>query len=139
MAEAEDPRRLVAEFELVQREMGRVERRLEALEEAVMEANQAAATLRALAGAKKPAEALVPVGAGIHVRARLDSSAPVVRPVGAGTSVDGPLADAQAQLEARVEALTRSFQEASEHAQRLAQAAAELQGRLASHPEADMV
>ncbi len=136
MADPEDPRLLAAQFELVQRELSRVERRLGALQDALAETRQAASTLRSLAEATGLQETLVPVGAGIHVRATLDPAIAVVRPIGAGYATDATVADALAELESRAEAVQRSFQEASADADRLANTAAALNERLQSvYPE----
>ena len=135
--EPEDPRRLYAQFEFVQRELGRVENRLEAIQDALVEANQAASTLRGLSESAGR-EALVPIGAGVHVRATLATDA-VVRPIGAGYATDGSIEDAQAQLQARAEALQRSFHDASAEAERLATTAAAINERLSTLSNADMV
>lgn len=128
---AEDPRQLAAQFDLVQRELQRVDRRIAALEQAMVEAQQAASAVQALAGeAAGEVEALVPLGAGVHVPARIDAGAKVLMPLGAGYyTEDAPGAVAKALAE-RVEAIGRQFQEASEDAERLAQVGASINERL---------
>ena len=131
-ADADDPRRLAAQFELVQRELARAERRLAALQDALIEAQQAIATLDAVAATPGSIEALVPIGAGVHVRAAVDPHALVLRPLGAGYATESSAAEAQRSLAARSEAVQRSFQEASEEADRLANTAAALNERLSA-------
>jgi len=129
-AEADDPQQMIAQLELVQREIQRAERRLEALEQVVADAQQAASTLKALAGAKGEHEVLLPIGGGVHLRARLDPKQPAVVPVGAGYATDGVLEAAAAALEKRVEAASRSFQAAVQDMERLSQVAGTLNQRL---------
>jgi prefoldin alpha subunit len=126
----DDPRQLAAQFDLVQRELQRVDRRLAALEQALVEAQQAAGTVTALADEGKPVEALVPVGSGVHVKATVDASQPVLMPLGAGYYTADQPANVAAALAERVNALGKQFQEASEDAERLAQAAAAINERL---------
>ena len=126
----DDPRQLAAQFDLVQRELQRVDRRLAALEQALVEAQQAAGTVTALAEAGKEVEALMPVGSGVHLHARVDASRPVLMPLGAGYYTEDKPASVASALAERVDALGRQFQEASQDAERLAQAAAAINERL---------
>lgn len=128
--EAEDPRQLAAQFDLVQRELQRVDRRLAAVEEALVEAQQAAATVQALAEDGKAMDTLVPLGSGVHVHAKVDGGAPVLMPLGAGYFTEGKAADVAAALAERAKALGEQFQRASADAEQLAQAAAAINERL---------
>ena len=128
----EDPRQLAVQFDILQRQLQATDRRLQQLEQALIEAQQAASTVAALAEATGTQEALLPLGSGVHVHAKVDPKAPVLLPVGAGYFTEGPAADVQAALQARVEAITRSFQEASADVERMAQAAAAINERLNS-------
>lgn len=121
--EAARPEQLMAHLDLLQREMERMERRLAALEQAVMEAQQAAATVQELAQSKGTIEALVPLGGGVHVQARLEAGAPVLLPIGAGYFTESSAAQVGEALRQRVEALTQQFRQANEEAGRVAQAA----------------
>lgn len=129
---AEDPRQLAVQYDILQRQLQATDRRLAAIEQALVEAQQAATTVSSLAEAKGLQESLLPVGSGVHVRAVVDPSAPILLPVGAGYFTQGPAAEVTAALKARVEGLTRSFQDASADAERLAQAAAAINERLES-------
>lgn len=113
----------MAHLGLLQREMERMDRRMAALEGSLVEAQAAAATVQALAESKGAVEALVPLGGGVHVRARLDAEAHVLLPVGAGYLTESSPAQVAEALRARVEALTKQFRQASEEAERVAQAA----------------
>jgi len=126
------PEQLMAHLELLQREMERMERRMAALEQALVEAQQAAATVQALSEGKGEVEALVPLGGGVHAKARLDASAMVLLPVGAGYLTETSAAQVAEALRSRVEALTKQFRQANEEADRVAQAAQAVNAELGS-------
>jgi prefoldin alpha subunit len=128
----DDPRQLAAQFEFLQRQLQGVDRRLAQLEQALVEAQQAASAVQALAESQGAQEALLPLGSGVHVHAKVDPTAPVLLPIGAGYFTEGPAKEIVAALGARVEAITKSFQETSADAERLAQAAATINSRLES-------
>ncbi|MCA1819359.1 MAG: prefoldin subunit alpha [Halobacteriales archaeon] len=120
------PEQLMAQMDILQREMARMDRRMAAIEQALMEAQQAAATVQALSEAKGDVEALVPIGGGVHVKARLDAGAQVLLPVGAGYATEAGAAQVAEALRQRVESLSQQFRQANEEAERVAQAAAAL-------------
>lgn len=126
----ERPEQLMAQFEVVQRELQRMDRRMAAIEQQMLETQQAAAAVEALAQAGGPQEALVPLGAGVHVRAQVDGTAPVLLPLGAGYSTEAPPAEVARALQERVNAIQQAFEAASQDAEQLAHAAAAIQGRL---------
>ena len=126
----DDPRQLAAQFDLVQRELQKVDRRLQAIEEALVEAQQAASTVAALGERSGTLETLVPLGAGVHLAAKVDADAAVLTPLGAGYYTEGKAADVAAALAERVNGLTQQFQQASSDAERLAQVAAAINERL---------
>ena len=126
--DAPDPRQLAAQLELVQRELARTQARMEAIEAAMVEANQAAATLRALADTSE-SDVLVPVGAGVHVHARLLKASPVV-PVGAGYAIEASPQAALATLERRIQDITETFNQVAERAEQLGNAGAQLTAML---------
>lgn len=131
-----DPRQLMAQREIVQRELDRMERRMAAIEEAMLDAQRAAATVRGLqeAGQQpgRPAthDVFLPVGSGVHVEARVDVNAKVLLPIGAGYLTEGTPEDVLAALEKRIEAINRSFEQAAAEAEQLASAAAAMDERL---------
>lgn len=135
-APGEDPRQAMAQREILQRELQRMDRRMAAIEEAMLETQRAIATVRGLAEAQsqpgRPAaqEILVPVGAGVHVAARIEANAAVLLPIGAGYLTEGKPDDVVAALEKRIEGINKSFEAASEQAEQLAHAAAALDERL---------
>lgn len=128
----EDPRQLAVQFDILQRQLQAVDRRLAQLEQALVEAQQAASAVEALATTSGEQVALLPLGSGVHVHARVDAAAPVLLPVGAGYFTEGPASEVGVALKQRVEVITRTFQEASADAERMAQAAAAINQRLES-------
>jgi prefoldin alpha subunit len=127
-----DPRQLMAQLEMVQRQMQRVDRRLSALEQAMAETQQALGAVRHLAESSGVQEVLLPIGAGVSVRARVDASARVVTPIGAGYATEGPAAEVAQALEERSRSIVQGFEQASAEAQELAMAHAALTQQLES-------
>jgi len=126
----DDPRQLAAQFELVQRELQKVDRRLAALEEAMLEAQQAAAAVKHLGEAKAKQDILLPIGAGVHVSAHVDAAPALLMPLGAGYFTQGMPGNVADALDARAQSIARQFQDATQDAERLAQVAAAINERL---------
>lgn len=131
-----DPRQLSAQIQLVQRELARTQERLEAIESALVEANQAAATVRALTelpdnDKQNGAQVLVPVGGGVHVHARLVPGTQPVVPIGSGYAIEASPQAALATLERRIQDITESFNRTADRADELAQAGAQMNSILA--------
>ena len=124
----EEPRRLAAQMEMLQRQLQGTERRLGAIEANIIELQQAAQTLRLLPEVE--AKILVPLGGGVHLRATVSPADPLIRPVGGNTSVEGSRNDALATVEGRVAQLTESYQATSGAADRLATAIQEINQQL---------
>ncbi|HEX2066331.1 MAG TPA: prefoldin subunit alpha [Candidatus Thermoplasmatota archaeon] len=129
-AAAPDPRQLMAQMDLIQRELQRAERRLAALEQAMVEAQQALGTVRHLAESGGVQQALLPIGGGLHVRAIVDATQDVLLPIGAGYSTPGKPVEVAKALEERVASLGRAYEEAAGRADELANAAAALNEQL---------
>lgn len=127
---APDPRQVMAQLDLVQRELARAERRLATLEQAMVEAQQALGTVRHLADSTGGQKVLVPIGGGLHVRATVDGAQDVLLPIGAGYSTPGKPVEVAKALEARVESIGKAYDEAAQRADELANAAAALNEQL---------
>ena len=128
---AEDPRQLAMQYEMVQRELARLDQHLATLQDALVETSQAVSTMEALAAGGE-VEALVPVGAGVHVKATLRAGDGAILPVGAGYSTESKPDDVLAALRERSAQIQARFQETSARAQQMADAAAGLGDRLNS-------
>ena len=127
-----DPRQLMAQLEMVQRQMQRLDRQLAGLEQAMAETQQALGTVRHLAESSGVQEVLLPLGAGVSIRARVDASAPILTPIGAGYATEGPAAQVAQALEERSKSIIQRFEEATAQAQELAVAHAHLTEQLES-------
>lgn len=129
MGPDDDGQQLIAQYEATQAQLQQVDARLGRLEEMLMEQRRAAETLEALGGEQ---EALVPIGAGLHVRARVVGDAPIVTPLGAGYATDLDLDGAQVALQKRVAETQGALETAGQQADRLAQTLQSLGMRLQS-------
>jgi prefoldin alpha subunit len=125
-----DARQLMAQLDLVQRELQRAERRLASLEQAMVEAQQALGTVRHLAETGSSQSVLLPIGGGLHVRATVDAAQDVLMPIGAGYSTPGKPAEVAKALEERVDGLGKMYDEAAQQADELANAAAAINDQL---------
>jgi len=127
MSGTADPERMGLELEAIQQRLRRVESQSMSLEADLQETRRALSTLESLTADQ---DALVPIGGGLHVRARLHGDAPIVVPIGAGYAADQDLDAAKATLQERLEATTRFLQETEAEADRLAQQGQALMARL---------
>jgi len=127
MSGTADPERMGLELEAIQQRLRRVESQSMSLEADLQETRRALSTLESLTADQ---DALVPIGGGLHVRARLHGDAPIVVPIGAGYASDQDLDAAKATLQERLEATTRFLQETEAEADRLAQQGQALMARL---------
>jgi prefoldin alpha subunit len=127
---ADDPRQVLAQYEIVQRQLQATEGRLAQLESALMETQQASVAAKAIAEATAEQQVLVPLGAGLHAPVRMAPGQPMLVPIGAGYYTERPAAEAAAALEQRVKSLTASFNNLASQAERLAQVSAAMNEQL---------
>ncbi len=131
MADGQD---LMAQFEAVQQALQQVDAQLGRIEEQAIDLRRAIATLEALEENAGDQETLVPIGGGVHVRARVSSDRAVVNPIGRGYAADVDLATAKAALEARSKEAEGLLQQKSQEAQRLATTAQRIAQQLQAAP-----
>ncbi len=131
MAEGQD---LMAQFEAVQQALQQVDGQLGRIEEQALDLRRAIATLEALQETTGDQETLVPIGGGVHVRARITSERAVVNPIGRGYAADMDLDGAKAALEARAQEAEGLLTQKTQEAQRLASMAQRLAQQLQSAP-----
>jgi prefoldin alpha subunit len=127
-----DPRQMAAQLEIVQRELNRLDRRMEALEEALVGSQSAVTAVRFLAESSGSQEVLFGLGAGVQAKARLDAATPLLVPIGAGYATEAPAAQVVQVLEKRLAAVQEQFRRTSEEAQRVANAAQALNQELSA-------
>lgn len=133
-----DPQQLAAQLQLLQRELGRLDRRLSALESTMMDVTRAAAAVQYLAEMDGPASLYVDVGGGVQAAVQVDPKAPLLMSLGAGYHTAKAPADVHAELTKRSQTIQEEFQRVSAEAQRVSQAASALNEHISSLP-ADMV
>lgn len=129
MTDESESQQAIAQYEAAQAQLQAIDGHLARLEEMLQEQQRAASTLTSL---DDDQEALVPVGAGLHVRARIIGDAPVVTPVGAGYATDLDLDGARAALERRIEETRQAMSEANAKADEVARTLQALGQRLQS-------
>ncbi len=129
MAEGED---LMAQFEAVQQALQQVDGQLARIEDQAIDLRRAIATLEALAEATGEQETLVPIGGGVHVRARITAERPIVNPIGRGYAADVDLDGALQALAARAKEAEQLLAQKSQEAQRLAATAQRIAQQLQS-------
>ncbi len=118
------------EFELLQRHIQSMERQLGAMEQSMMEIQQAITSLEAIESGDADGPVLVPIGAGVHVQATFQKDAAVVRPIGAETAIGGTATEALDALKQRRDALQSSYQQANAQLEQTLHKAQALQQRL---------
>ncbi len=129
MSADEDPQQIVAQYEATQAQLQQLDARLTRFEEALIELRRAKSTLESLDASQ---DALVPIGAGLHVRAQILGDAPVVTPLGAGYAADQSVDDAMARIDSQLTETQSAMESASSQAQSLAQSMQVLTQKLQS-------
>lgn len=116
-----DAQQAMAQFEATQQALQNLEMQLGRIEEQAIELRRALSTLDAVGDAP----ALVPIGGGVHVPARL-ADGPVISPIGAGYAAEMSVEEAKAMLEERIQEAESLFRSRSQDAERLAKQARQL-------------
>lgn len=106
--EEDELRKLSVEMRFLEQTAEALQQRISVVNAAMTDLTYASATLESLEKEKENAELLVPVGGSSYVRAKLVSSEKVIIGLGAGVSVEKPLAEAKSMLKTRLEELEKS-------------------------------
>lgn len=114
-----------AELQQLQRQLQLYDRHLASLEQNLSDLQNAVATMDGMSGS----DALVPIGAGVRIKATIDPDAKVLLDLGAGYTTEVPRAEALTELRDRLQAAESAFRTTSTEAQNLAQRMQELQLR----------
>lgn len=129
---ADDGEAMMAQFEAAQQRLQALDARMGRLDQAARELRSARETLTAMEGAEGEQETLVPIGGGVHLRARVDPSQLVVAPLGRGYAADRGLEAAKAAIQERLDETTQALEADNQEAQQLAQSAQQLAQQLQS-------
>lgn len=116
---ADDAQQLYAQYQQMQQQLQQVDQRLQQLEQSMMELQQAEHTLEALQAESGVSDVLVPVGGGVHLRARVDPSQEAIVPIGGGYAAEDSLEKAAAALDQRMQETRQQLEQANKDAQRL--------------------
>ncbi len=133
MAERRPEReRLAAEYTLLSQLLEDVRRRIDLLNAGLNEVALAKRALEELQKLSEGEEMLVPVGAGIYVRARLASKSSVLMTIGASIMVERTLEEAQKAVEAREQEIRDALQKSASDYQALLNRLRELEQQIRS-------
>ena len=106
--EEDELRRLSVEMRYLEQTAETLQQRMSMLNAAITDLSYANMTLDGVEKEKESAELLVPVGGSSYVKVKLASSDKVVVGIGAGVSVEKPLAEAKEMLKERLGELEKS-------------------------------
>ncbi len=123
-----DQQELMTRFEMLQQALSSIDGQLARIEQQVVDLQQAEATLEAMSEAGDQAT-LVPIGGGLHVRAKLVGG-PVVTPVGRSYAADMDLDAAKEHLADRLEEAQKLMQQKTQEAETLAAQARSIAAKL---------
>ena len=104
----EELQKLLVEQRLYEGSARSLQERLEMVSVALRESAVAQATLQGIKTQKTDADALVPVGAGSYVRAKLADISKIVMGIGAGVAVEKPIDDSINEIKDRIVNLDRA-------------------------------
>lgn len=106
----EEIRRLVLESEVLEGTLATLRQRLSLIDASMAESRIAIQALTGVKAEKKGVEALVPIGGGSFVRARIDDNERVIVGIGADVSVEKTIEEAVKDFEGRLGELERTRQ-----------------------------
>ncbi|MDG6243183.1 MAG: prefoldin subunit alpha [Methanolobus sp.] len=106
----QDPRVLANQHRELQRRAEMVQQQMSMVQISMEDCNRALTTIEELGNVSENAEMMFPIGSGSFVYANITHNDKVVVDVGAGISVERPIADAKEILQRRKERLTTAFE-----------------------------
>jgi len=119
--EEEELRRLSVEMRFLEQTADTLQQRMSMLNAAITDLTYANATLDGLEQEKENSELLVPVGGNSYIRAKLATPDKVIIGLGAGVSVEKPLAEAKSMLKERLDELEKSAVSAQQQFSQIAE------------------
>ena len=112
--EEEELRKLSVEMRFLEQTAETLQQRISMINAAINDLTYANATLEGVEQEKENAELLVPVGGSSYVKVKLAASDKIVIGLGAGVSVEKPLAEAKSMLKERLDELEKSAMSAQQ-------------------------
>jgi prefoldin alpha subunit len=135
----EELRRLSVEMRYLEQTAEALQQRIGMVNAAIADLTYANMTLDGIEKEKENAELLVPIGGNSYVKAKLADTSTVIVGMGAGVSVEKPLAEAKVTLKERLDELEKTMNAAQQQftqvAERLNSSRARLETLLSSTRE----
>jgi len=100
--------RLLLEQRVLEESARTLQERLELVSAALRDSAIAQTTLQGIKTQKTETEALIPIGAGSHVRAKLADVSKIVMGIGAGVAVEKPIEDSVNEIKERIADLDKA-------------------------------
>jgi len=119
--EEEELRKLSVEMRFLEQTAETLQQRISMINAAINDLTYANATLEGVEQEKENAELLVPVGGSSYVKVKLAASDKIVIGLGAGVSVEKPLAEAKSMLKERLDELEKSAMSAQQQFSQIAE------------------
>jgi prefoldin alpha subunit len=110
----EELRRLSVEMRYLEQTAETLQQRISMVNAAITDLTYANVTLDGIEKEKENAELLVPIGGNSYVKARLADTSTVIVGMGAGVSVEKPLAEARVTLKERLDELEKTMNAAQQ-------------------------
>lgn len=135
----EELRRLSVEMRYLEQTAETLQQRISMVNAAISDLTYANMTLDGIEKEKENAELLVPIGGSAYVKAKLADTNTVIVGMGAGVSVEKPLAEAKVTLKERLDELEKTMnaaqQQFSQVAERINSGRSRLETLLSSNRE----
>lgn len=128
----EEFRKLSVEMRYLEQTAEALQQRMSMVNTAIADLSYANATLDGIEKEKENAEMLVPIGGGSYVKAKLTNQDKVIIGLGAGVSVEKPLAEAKIVLKERLDDLEKTMNSAQQQFTQVAERINAGRGRLES-------
>jgi prefoldin alpha subunit len=126
----EELRRLSVEMRYLEQTADALQQRISMVNAAIADLTYANMTLDGIEKEKENAELLVPIGGNSYVKAKLADTNTVIVGMGAGVSVEKPLAEAKVALKERLDELEKAMNAAQQQFTQVAERLNSSRGRL---------
>jgi len=126
----EELRRLSVEMRYLEQTADTLQQRISMVNAAIADLTYANMTLDGIEKEKENAELLVPIGGNSYVKAKLADTNTVIVGMGAGVSVEKPLAEARVTLKERLDELEKTMNAAQQQFTQVAERLNASRGRL---------
>jgi len=126
----EELRKLSVEMRYLEQTAETLQQRISMVNAAISDLTFASMTLEGIEKEKENAELLVPIGGNAYVKAKLADTNTVIVGMGAGVSIEKPLAEAKITLKERLDELVKTMNAAQQQFNQVAERINSGRGRL---------